>query len=137
MNSHIPEEEKVVANGNLQMNIYELNKQLISQMANLTDEDLVNSKQLIKDYFQEQGNRFYMLLCKDINYYTLFEIVEDTWVQPAAADEVIECIKEIGTVKSIDRTEDGAIEIWAQPDESDPLAMYLFPYDAGVIQCIV
>lgn len=136
MKSHIPEEEQKIQ-GNLQMNIYDLNKQLISQMVALSDEDLVNSKQLIKDYFQEQGNRFYMLLCKDISYYTLFEIVEDTWVQPAAADEVIACIKDIGTVKSIDRTEDGAIEIWAQPGESDPLVMYLFPYDAGVIQCIL
>lgn len=134
MNSHIPEEEKVVANGNLQMNIYELNKQLISQMAALSDEDLEDSKQLIRGYFQKQENEFYMLLCKDISYYTLFHIV-DYITEPAAADEVIECIKEIGTVKSIDRTEDGAIEIWAQPGESDPLAMYLFPYDMGVIQC--
>lgn len=134
MNSHIPEEEKVVANGNLQMNIYELNKQLISQMAALSEEDLEDSKQLIRGYFQEHENEFYMLLCKDISYYTLFYIV-DYITEPAAADEVIECIKDIGTVKSIDRTEDGAIEIWAQPGESDPLVMYLFPYDMGVIEC--
>lgn len=133
MKSHIPEEEQKVQ-GNLQMNIYELNKQLISQMAALSDEDLEDSKQLIRGYLQEHENEFYMLLCKDISYYTLFHIV-DYITEPAAADEVIECIKEIGTVKSIDRTEDGAIEIWAQPGESDPLAMYLFPYDAGVIQC--
>ena len=136
MKSHIPEEETVVANGNLQMNIYDINKQLISQMAALSDEDLEDSKQLIHSYFQEHENEFYMLLCKDISYYTLFHIV-DYIAEPAAADEVIACIKDIGTAKSIDRTEDGAIEIWAQPGESDPLAMYLFPYDAGVVQCIL
>ena len=135
MNSHIPEQEQKVQ-GNLQMNIYDLNKQLISQMANLTDEDLEDSKRLIRSYFQEYENEFYMLLCKDISYYTLFHIV-DYITEPAAADEVIECIKDIGTVKSIDRTEDGAIEIWAQPGESDPLVMYLFPYDGGVVQCIL
>ena len=135
MNSHIPEEEKVVANGNLQMNIYDLNKQIISQMATLSDEDLEDSRQLIRDYFQEHENEFYMLLCKDISYYTLFHIV-DYITEPAAADEVIECIKCIGAVKSIDLTEgESAIEVWAQEEGRDPMVMYLFPYDTGVIEC--
>ena len=136
MNCRLPEEEKVVANGNLQMNIYDLNKQIISQMATLSDEDLEDSKQLIRGYFQEHENEFYMLLCKDISYYTLFHIV-DYITEPAAADEVIACIKEIGAVKSIDRTNDGAIEIWAHHGEAQPLAMYLFAYDMGVIECTI
>lgn len=134
MKCHMPEEE-IKACGNLEMNMYEMNKQLMSQFANLSDEDLENSRELIRNYFKEQANEYYMLLCKDISYYTLFHI-NDKITEPAAADEVIECIKCIGTVKAIDLTEgESAIEIWVQEDGKDPMVMYLFTYDTGVIEC--
>ena len=134
MKCHMPEEE-IKANGNLQMNMYDINKQFMSQFATLSDEDLENGREVIRNYFQTQQNEFYMLLCKDINYYTLFHIV-DYITEPAAADEVIECIKCIGAVKAIDLTEgESAIEIWVQEEGRDPMVMYLFSYDTGVIEC--
>ena len=134
MKCHMPEEE-TKARGNLEMNMYEMNKQFISQLANLSDEDLENSRELIRNYFKEQANEYYMLLCKDISYYTLFHI-NDKFTEPTAADEVIECVKCIGTVKAIDLTEgESAIEIWVQEDSKDPMVMYLFTYDTGVIEC--
>lgn len=133
MKSHIQEEEKTVATGNIQMNLYDLNKQIISQLADFNEEDLKNSKEIITEYLQKQGNKFYMLLCRDINYYTLFNISTGSNL-PAAADEVIECAKTIGTIKSVDTNDNGAIEIWAQGEE-ESLVMYLFPYDLGVIEC--
>ena len=62
MKCHLPEQE-TKANGTLQMNLYDLNKQIISQMAILSEEDLADSKTLIRDYLREQNNYFYMLLC--------------------------------------------------------------------------
>ena len=67
-------------------------------------------------------------------HYTLFQTSNLT-TEPAAADEVIECAKEIGVLKSIDTNEANAIEIWVHPVEQDPMVMYLFPYDSGVVQC--
>lgn len=134
MKCHVPEEEPKF-NGELQMNMYDVNKQLISQFANLSDEDIENGREMIHNYFQEQENEYYMLLCKDISYYTLFHINKSI-TEPAAADEVIECIKCIGAVKSIDLTEGkSAIEIWVQEECRDPMVMYLFTYDTGVIEC--
>ena len=134
MKAHIPEEEKIVANGNIQMKLYDLNKQIISQMADLTNEDLKDSKNIITEYLQKQGNKFYMLLCRDINYYTLFKTSTEAKL-PAAASEVLECAKTIGTIKSVDINDNNAIEIWVHAENSEPLAMYLFPYDLGVIEC--
>ena len=134
MKCHMPEEEPKI-NGNIQMNMYDLNKQFMSQLATLSDEDLENSREVIRKYFQTQQNEYYMLLCKDISYYTLFHI-NNKITEPAAADEVIECIKCIGAVKAVDLTEgESAIEIWVQEDGRDPMVMYLFTYDTGVIEC--
>ena len=134
MKCHMPEEEPKI-NGNIQMNMYDLNKQFMSQLATLSDEDLENSREVIRKYFQTQQNEYYMLLCKDISYYTLFHI-NNKITEPAAADEVIECVKSIGAVKAIDLTEgESAIEIWVQEEEHDPMVMYLFAYDTGVIEC--
>lgn len=136
MNCHLPEEEPKIA-GNIQMNMYDINKQFMSQFTTLSNEDLENSREVIRKYFQTQQNEFYMLLCKDISYYTLFHIV-DYVTEPAAADEVIECVKCIGAVKAIDLTEgESAIEIWVQEEGCDPMVMYLFAYDTGVIECTI
>ena len=133
MKCHLPEEE-TKANGTLQMNLYDLNKQIISQMAILSEEDLVDSKTLIRDYLREQNNYFYMLLCKELSYYTILHAVRGANELPAAADEVIACIQNVGDIKSIDRNNDNAIEIWVQR-EDEAVVMYLFPYDTGVVPC--
>lgn len=122
--------------GELKINLYDMNKQLVNQLATLNDEDLKNSKEIIENYLKEQNNQFYMLLCKDISYYTLFDIMDDESM-PCASEEIIECIKCIGDVKSIAVNEDGAIEAWICANPEGPMVMYLFPYDVGVIKCVL
>ena len=75
-----------------------------------------------------------MLLCREENYYTLFKLTRDNSGLANIASEVFECVEDIGAIKSVEPV-DGAIEIWAHPVDGDPVAMYLFPYDAGVIEC--
>ena len=96
---------------------------------------MAESKLVLMNYIQETENEFYMMLCRDMNYYTLFHIV-DYLTEPSIYDEVIECAKDLGTIKSIEYVETGAIEIWFQPIEADPVVMYFFGYDGGVIDCI-
>ena len=135
MNCHLPEEEPKI-NGNLQINLYDMNKQIISQMPTLKNEAVDKAIGVIKQYIEETEQTFYMMLCRDLNYYTLFHIV-DYLTEPAAADEVIACASELGAIKSVERAEnEGAVEIWFQPIDSEPVAMYLFGYDGGVIECV-
>lgn len=119
---------------NLGMSIYDLNKQLIAQLPELTEEQLDDAGNLIKQYVEDQANEFYMLLCRDLNYYTLFRIV-DFLSEPMVISEVLGCAEDLGNIKSIEFNDNNAIEIWVHPTDSDPVAMYLFPYDAGVIEC--
>lgn len=137
MKSHINEEENIKANGHLQMKLYDINKQIIAQQTKYSIEQLDEARATISEYIKNHNNNFYMLLCRDINYYTLFQIISEL-KEPDAATEILECADFIGDIKSVSK-EDSAIEIWVHPreEEQEPIAMYLFPYDGGVIKCIV
>lgn len=120
----------------IQMSLYDMNKQLIAQMPEMTDDDKMI--EIINNYKDKTDNSHYMLLCRDINYFTLFEEDPST-VQERFATLVLECIHDIGIIHDMMITEDnGAIEIWVKPfyEEADMLVMYLFAYDAGVVYYI-
>lgn len=117
----------------IQMSLYDMNKQLIAQMPEMTDSDKMT--EIINNYKDKTDNSHYMLLCRDINYFTLFE--ENPFTdQERFATLVLECIHDVGIIHDMMITEDnGAIEIWVKPlnEEADMLVMYLFAYDAGVV----
>ena len=112
----------------INMGLYDMNKQIISQLPVLTD--LEEKKEVIHKLHIEWGNFYYMLYGKEISYFTLFKIKEPQYF----GNEVIECLKNIGEIKAIDFTEtQDAIEIWVE-DDNGPTCLYLFPYDNGVVQ---
>ena len=117
----------------IQISLYDMNKQLIAQMPEMTDSDKMI--EIINNYKDKTNNSHYMLLCRDINYFTLFE--ENPFTdQERFATLVLECIHDVGIIHDMMFTEDNsAIEIWVQPlnEEADMLVMYLFAYDAGVV----
>ena len=118
------------------MNLYELNKQAMAQMPALTNEEIDKKKKLLKNYQMHNVNQYFMLLCKDISYYTLFAINNEEHIPDRFQDVVIECAQNVGTLVSIEEEKDaGSIEIWVKPKDGEPLVMYLFGYDRGVITC--
>ena len=119
---------------NLGMTMYDLNKQIISQMGVLMDEPRENAHMLITETVATAGQTYFMLLCRELNYYTLFKLNKLDSGLANVASEVFDCVEDIGAIKSVEPV-DGAIEIWAHPVDGDPVAMYLFPYDAGVVEC--
>ena len=122
-------------NVNLGMTIYDLNKQVISQMGILEGAAREEAHLHITDMATRSNNTYFMLLCRDINYYTLFKLNKDNNGLCNIANEVFECVEDIGAIKSVESVEGDAIEIWVHPVDEDPIVMYLFPYDAGVIEC--
>lgn len=127
--------QEVTVEGGVTMSAYDINKQIIGQLEILDTEALQEKKKMVREYITNNGN-YFMLLCRDINYYTIFHKVH-----PKEADDVLEnvlideCLPALGSIKAIDRTEDGAIEIWWQDEENNVYAAYFFPYDVGVIIC--
>ena len=116
------------------MNMYDINKQIISQLPAMSDEGIAEKLTEIKNYVDDLKNTFYMLLCRDINYYTVFMIDGDA--EEKFEDVLFECLKIFGQIKAIDEV-DGAFEIWVENEffDNGPYAFYFFPYDTGVERC--
>ena len=116
----------------IELNLYDLNKSVINQLEPMTPDEIIDNLNLIEEYYHKSDNSFHMLLCKDYNYYTIFAPDDIITIEFTAT--VYDIIVNIGTIYSIENTEDGAIEIWIKPEgEEMPYAFYLFPYDAGVV----
>lgn len=130
-------------------NLYELNKNLISQSLPLTNEE-INKKidSIIIPFFQkninqklnieDRDNTYFMLLCREANDYTLFNFrlyLDYTEPLITASNEVYFCMQNRGKIYSIENTKDNyAIEIWIEHDKYGLVCYYLFPYDEGVIE---
>ena len=127
--------ELIKGESNLGITMYDINKQIINQMPVLTDEQIAEAKLSLIHCIKETENEYYMLLCKEISYYTLFHIV-DYLTEPNIYDEIIDCVQNLGDIKSIELIDNSVIEIWFQPKDDEAKVMYFFAYDAGVIECI-
>lgn len=125
---------KADANSEVSMTSYEINQQLISQLPALTENQIDEGKTKIYEFAKNNYNQYYMLLCRDLNYYTVLKrdplnaAPNDTLEQV-----VIECAQYLGNIKAIDATE-GAIEIWTSTNEGT-YVMYFFGYDGGIELC--
>lgn len=115
------------------LNLYDLNKQLVAQMDEMTDELIEEKLTEIQEWIRNTENDFYMFLCNEQKYYTVFGVHDDA---PGNFSETMRvCVTNIGKVKAIDRTEDEfAYEFWIE-DKEGPHAFYFFPYDQGVVVC--
>lgn len=113
------------------MSVYDMNCQIISQLSPLTDDEQHEKSKIITQLIDETRSRFYMLLCRDINYYTVFMRMPEA--EEMMEEVVIDCAKYVGDIKAIEMA-DGAVEIWVSNNEGT-YAMYLFPYDGGVEVC--
>ena len=113
----------------IEMGLYDMNKQIIAQLPDLTDWDRVS--ETLTKFDTDLHNDYYMLYGKEISYFTVFKIKEHI----CFSYEVIDVIKNIGSaVKAIDLTEaEDAIEVWVMY-ENEPTCLYLFPYDMGIVQ---
>ena len=131
--------QEVKMDGNISMSAYDMNKQIMGQLEILDETALQEKKVMIREFIDSNPDTFYMLLCRDINYYTIFY---KTCVEADCTEDILEevlideCLPNIGQIKAIDRTEDGyAVECWIQDSENNVYAAYFFPYDAGVVVC--
>lgn len=126
--------EPITIQGNIDLNIYDMNKSIVSQLPVAKAKELTEGKKKIKG-LAAQG-KYFMLLCNELRYYTIFKIEEQSETRFAQA--VIDCANDIGIIKSINYPDDNkqAIEIWIEDNEG-PHVMYLFNYDKGVVQCAV
>ena len=78
---------------------------------------------------------YYMLLCKDYNYYTIFhKNIPPIISTGSLASMVIILCQELGSIVGWEKNNNGGIEIWINIG-NESYCFYLFQYDAGVVEC--
>ena len=110
--------------GELNLSLYELNKQIISQMPALTSVKVDNIiRKLASKINNDQG--FYMLLFNKLDFVSSF------------SEGLYDCLYSIAEeIYAIDEKESeiGIFEIWIKPKSSDEVICgYLFPYYEGIL----
>lgn len=116
-----------------EISLYKFNQMIISQLPDMSKEDIEKSKKDIRAFINATDSPAYMLLCRDLNYYTTF-LINDTY-EEKIEDAAIECIECLGSLKSIDYNEDDqVVEFWFSNEEIS-YAAFLFDYQGGIITC--
>lgn len=139
----VPLKTNIESNG-LKMNLYELNKSIVSQLPVFDDNAWNGTEKVINDWFQDQLNqtkkpKYFMLYGKDISYFTVFRRVTAGFDYENFFSALKDILINIGDVYAIDPVEDkSAIEIWIRYIDEDQkidemTCLYLFNYDEGVI----
>lgn len=117
------------------MTLYELNQAGYNSLPSFTEEDFNNSINLIEKFIAKKdafGHNYWMLLNNESRYYTLFNEKENFSAHYYFVNTLLEVIKELGEVKSIEIKED-AIEFWIVY-QGECKVFYFFNYTQGVIE---
>lgn len=126
--------EMAINPNGIELDLYSLNKQIIMQLPFL-EESVVNSKKkMLNEFLENTRNVYYMLYGKEISYFTVFHY--ESFEIENFDDLVIECLENIGNIKSIEYADEekNAIEIWVESKKThDITCLYLFPYDTGIV----
>ena len=114
----------------LQLNLYDLNKQIMEQLPDFDEEQIKDFKAALEIWKSPKADKYYMLYGKEISDFTLLveDIDED---DNLLSDSVVECLESFEAIKEYDMSGD-AVEIWVKTEDGVTV-LYLFGYDAGVV----
>lgn len=131
-NEWIEYDGKVNSDGNFEISLYEMNRQIISQLPSFNEDAWMGAEKIFEDYLEANDNNFYMFFGREIGYFTVFQKTENGEFENLFT-ALKACIETIGPVKSFEITGDkAAIEIWVEIEET-VTCMYLFKYDEGIV----
>lgn len=128
-------DQKMISEGGLKMNLYEINKSIISQMDPLDEAKINDLKDMVNSILDKN---YYLLYGEEISYFTLFErkpqIIQDPKEDTSLGNMLIECLKAFDKVYNYELLDNGAIEIWVHnKDNNLATVLYLFDYTDGVV----
>lgn len=113
------------------MNLYEFNRAGYNSLPNMKDSDIESKKEEILNHWCGNGY-YFMLVCNELHYYTLFTNFHENSLTANNLDEIFFEIDLLGDLKGIE-IQDTMIEFWIS--KNNECHMYaFFNYDRGVIE---
>lgn len=119
--------------------LYDFNKQIVLKEGAMPQLEINKVIPKIEDWFNWTLDGYAMLLCRERYDFTVFHLYEKENPNPpaVAAQELIDVLKNRGTILSIEKDTEkmnNAWEIWLEIDDN-AYAYYLFGCDDWVIEC--
>jgi hypothetical protein len=125
--------EEIKIDGGLTLSLYELNKTAMAQMSEMTAAQKKDAIELIQKYTKEAvSGTYYMLLGREINYYTVFPVLPDSHSAIPISSTVLECAADVGKIVDVSLNDANAIEIWVKT-QNDAACLVFFDYTMGVV----
>lgn len=113
------------------MNLYEFNQAGYNSLPKMTSVEIHKKLEQIKEFLHDNDGEYFMLVCNELKYYTLFHSTHVDWIRELI-QEMIGVVKSLGTLKAIE-INDSMIEFWVE--KNGECHMYaFFNYDRGVIE---
>lgn len=136
-NTNLAEEikEEILNGDGPKISLYEMNRQLIANMKPYGSEELEKAREVLMDWITKNIDNYYMLLCHEQRYYTLFDFTRMGVTFYELVDKIFDILEDFCQIFDISVDTNGAIAIWANwDDEVLPDCYYLFPYGKGVVR---
>ncbi len=115
----------------ISMSLYDINKAAMQGEQAYTKKDCKKAVKLINAFYEKFKSPLFMLLGKDLGYYTILEHAVSDDPKDSLGHKVFECLENVGVIYSVEEILDNpAIEIWVKI-EDEFYCLYLFDYQAG------
>lgn len=126
--------------------LYEINQGIMNGMSALDEDGKLKARQKFFEWFwgNDDANNidhYYMLLCKELNYYTIFHnsqhcagATEDPMDEDDLWRELLDVLSYVGDIKVMEVDTNGAWSIWADWHGEGCHCFYFFPYGGGVVE---
>lgn len=114
------------------MNLYELNQAGYNSLPKMTGVELANAQIKVHQFLCNTSAQFFMLLCNELHYYTIFDIENPSTNYMDVVEELFGLVNELGIIKSIEVT-DSMVEFWVTSNNETHMYAF-FDYDGGVIK---
>lgn len=126
--------EQMDAKSKLNISLYDINKSTMFQMKPINLKKRLEAVEIIKEFCGgATSDNYFMLLCRDLNYYTIFPVRNNDANSQAVGSAVLSCAEDMGQIVNVERnTDTNSIEIWIKTND-DAYCMFFFDYTKGVI----
>ena len=119
------------------MSLYEINQSIIGQLPKYNSEQIKDLEKKIDEWNaseENQSKKFFMFLCRDIHYYTVFCLDPEQAEFRSLGEGITYLLQQAGYTVHSEEILDDHCEIWIKNDDNTgAYVSMLFPYDYGVV----
>lgn len=130
-NGWVPIPVEKDGNGEIHLNLYALNKQIVSQLPPFDEQRIKDAKESLDNWYKKDTP--YLLYGQEISYFTLFYPTKDK-DESNFVNCVFDCLESVSTyIYSFDIISENNIEIWIDDGDGEATVLYLFNYAEGMV----